>query len=245
MVLVRYVLWIAPNLLILPILAKFLRSGFRRRLPLFLTYLLYQLVEFLILLGIDLLPFFSVRQYQWAYVLGQGITSLLKFAIVAELAEDLLASRSPLAPTLKTLLRWVAAGLLLAGAAGSALLVRSDLARVETVFTVLSLWSNLVLAGLLVFLFVFGNLFKIAWRGFSAGVALGFGIFASVEVAAAAARAHSVLVDSLSTAAYFVCVLVWFGYTVLPERVPPSSEGIPKKADLEIWGHDLERMVRR
>jgi hypothetical protein len=31
----------------------------------------------------------------------------------------------------------------------------------------------------------------------------------------------------------------------LPETVSPSSEGIPKKADLEIWEHDLGRMVRR
>jgi hypothetical protein len=245
MLFLRYALWIAPNLLILVILVRFVRSGLKKRLPLFFTYLVYQLLEFIVLLGVNLLPFFSFRQYQWAYVFGQGIASILKFAIVTELADDLLASRSALAATLEKLLRWVAAALLLAGATGSALLFRSDLARVESVFNVLNLWSNLVLAGLLVFLFLFGHLFSIAWRGFSAGVALGFGIFASVELATASARAQSVLLDSVNTAAYLVCVLVWLGYMFFPEKGAAAAEAGLKKADLEIWEQDLGRMVRR
>ena len=245
MIFLRYALWIAPNLLILAILVRFVRSGFRARLPLFFCYLVYQLIEFGVLLAIDLLPFFSVRHYQWAYVFGQGITSLLKFAIVTELADNLLVSRSALTPTLKTLLRWIAAGLLLAGAAGSALLFRSDLARVESTFGVLNLWANLVLAGLLVSLFVFGSFFSIAWRGFSAGVALGFGVFASVELATAAARVDSILVDSINTAAYLACALVWLGYMFLPEKAPPHTEAAIEKADLDIWEQDLGRMVRR
>jgi hypothetical protein len=250
MLFLRYYLWIAPNVLLGIVLVRFLRLRLQRRLPFFFTYIVFQLVEFVIMFTINFSPSFSLLQFQWAVVIGLGISALLKLAIVYEVANDLLVSRSVLAPFLKRLLRWIGAFLLLVSAVGSAVLTQSSLERVENVFHVVDLSSNVVLVGLLLVLFLFRKVFLITWRGCTAGIALGFGVFASVELATAALRVEygrtgQIIIDLISMAAYQVCVLVWLVYFFLPERFPTSTGTGLQTSELESWDQELERLAQR
>jgi hypothetical protein len=201
------------------------------------------------MLTINFSPAFSLLQYQWAFVIGLGISALLNLAIVYEVANDLLVSRSVLAPFLKRLLRWIAAFLLLVSAVGSALLTNSSVKRVENIFHVMDLSSNVVLVGLLLVLFLFRKVFLISWRGCTAGIALGFGVFASVELATVALRVEygksEIVIDAVSMAAYQVCVLIWLVYLFLPERPPTSTGTGLQTSELESWDQELERLAQR
>jgi hypothetical protein len=249
MLFLRYYLWIAPNVLLGIVLVRFLRLRLQRRLPFFFTYIVFQLVEFVIMFTINFSPTFSALQYEWAVVIGLGISALLKLAVVYEVADDLLVSRSVLAPFLKRLLRWIAAFLVLVSAVGSAVLTRSSVERVENVFHVLDLSSNVVLVGLLLVLFMFRKVFLISWRGCTAGIALGFGVYASVELATVALRVEygrsEMVIDAISMAAYQVCVLIWLVYFFLPERLPALTGTGLQTSELESWDQELERLAQR
>ena len=245
MLFVRYALWIVPNVLVGLVLIKFLRSRLQMRFPFFLAYLIYQLIEFILLFTVNILPWFSASQYQWFFVAGQGIATVLKFAILYEVTNDLLAHHSSLGVPLRRLLRWIAALTLLAGSAGSALLLRPSFAQVENAFSALNLLSNTVLSGLLVCMFVFRKFFSIPWAGFSAGIALGFGIFASVELAASALRIRNIFVDSVTMVAYLICVAVWLTYLFRRDSVGSGQPMNLQKTDMDSWSHQLEKMVNR
>jgi hypothetical protein len=240
-----YFLWVAPNLVLAGVLWCFKRLQLRRSYPLFFAYLIYQLLEFTLLLGMNFLPWFTSSQYRWVYVAGRGVTGLLKFAIVYEVSEHLVLERSALSSILKRMLRWSAAILLMAGAAGSALLFESNLDRVANVFSGLNLLSNVVLTGLVLFLFAFRRVFQIEWRGVSAGIALGFGIFTSLELAIAALQVESRVADLCRMAAFLICTLVWLGYLLRRPTIVARTESSVRKSDLDLWNQELGRMVRR
>ena len=249
MLFLRYYLWIAPHVLLGIVLFRFLRLRLQRRLPFFFTYIVFVLVDFVIMFTINFSPAFSLLQFQWAFVIGLGISTFLKLAVVYEVANDLLVSRSVLAPVLKRLLRWIAAFLVLVSAVGSAVLTRSSVERVENVFHVLDLSSNVVLVGLLLVLFMFRKVFLISWRGCTAGIALGFGVYVSVELATVALRVEygrsEMVIDAISMAAYQVCVLIWLVYFFLPERLPALTGTGLQTSELESWDQELERLAQR
>jgi hypothetical protein len=248
--LLRYFLWIAPNALLVVVLAKFLYLRLHRRFPLFCAYLVYQLVHFVVMLTINFVPSFTVVQYQWAAVYGQGISSLLKFAIIYEVADDLLVSRSALTPILSLSLRWITASLLLVAAIASGFLFRAGLERVTNVFAILAVSSNMILVGLLLLLFVFKRAFHVAWQNYTTGIMLGFGIFACIELASSAFRVEygtkgNIIVDLIGMAGYLICVLTWFLYLFLPESAPQLPRATLRMSELEAWDQELQRMARR
>jgi hypothetical protein len=79
---------------------------------------------------------------------------------------------------------------------------------------------------------------------------LGFGVFASVELATAALRVEygksgDIVIDLISMAAYQVCVLVWLVYFFLPERLPALTGTGLQTSELESWDQELERLAQR
>ena len=97
---------------------------------------------------------------------------------------------------------------------------------------------------------LFAEALRLSWRSFMMGIALGFGVSASVGVTTSALRPHvgqsgSIIIDLIQMAAYQVCVLVWLGYLVMPERVPQITIKALQKKDIELWNQELQKMVQR
>src|SRR5947208_9725 len=93
------------------------------------------------------------------------------------------------------------------------------------VFEILDFFSSLIIAGMLIFLFVFSRALHISWRNRITGVALGFGIMACVNLSTAALRSELgksgfVAVDITQMAAFHVSVVVWLVYLLLSELMP-------------------------
>ena len=106
----------------------------------------------------------------------------------------------------------------------------------------------IIQAGLLLFLFLFSRMFGLSWRSYTFGIALGFGIFASTELAGWTVRLTALtehskdLLDLLPTGSYHVSVLVWLGYLVAAEKpVGAATYTVP---EMDQWSGELERSPR-
>jgi hypothetical protein len=250
MLFLRYYLWIAPHLLLAFLLVVSLRRGLQNRLPVFFSYVVFELVEFVALFALNLLPAVSRAQYIRAYVFGLVVSTFLKFGIVYELCSDLLASHLSLTATLRPLMRWVAAVLVFVGALVAASLPGAGLQNVTDIFHVLQVSSNVVMVGLLIVLFLFTKFFRISWRSSATGVALGFGVFAAAEVATAALRAKfadpgNVIIDLLQMGAYHACVVIWVFYVALLKPAQDFVGAGLQKSDIQFWDQQLQRMEQR
>ncbi len=246
----QHYLLIGPHVLLGLVLVGIIRRNWVKQLPFFSIYVAFELAQFLTLLIVDKLTTLSLTSYRWLLVCGLGISYILQFGVLYELANGLLLSRSVLAPALRSLFRYAAAVLLLAAATASAILSRLDLGQAANVFQVLDLSAAVIQCGLLIVLFVFTRAFHISWRGPAAGVALGFGIAASLELATAALRGYFgvsgfIATDIAGMVAYHVCVVVWLIYVFLPESVPAFAGSGLQKSEIEFWDQKLQRMVRR
>lgn len=251
MLFLRYYLWIAPHLLLVPVLVGLVRRRLHKQFPIFSSYLVFELAQFLALITISVfLPSSSITSYRWALAFGIGIAAFLRLTVIYELADELFVSRSSLAVDLRTRLRWLVAVLLLLAAGTCGALIKAKMDRATNIFQVLDFSSSVIQAGLLVTLFLFARVLRISWRSGVAGIALGFGILSTLDLGSAAlrgtfGRSSYIAVDVVQMAAFHVCVLVWLVYFLLPESVPRFAGKGLKKPDLEFWDQELQRMVRR
>jgi len=103
--------------------------------------------------------------------------------------------------------------------------------------------------GLLVSLFLFSRYFVLTWRSHAFGIALGLGVFASVELATSAMRLYfkssGRIFDDVNLAIYQLCVLIWMFYLMSPAREPKSRGSALPDYDLEIWNRELQRLIQQ
>ncbi len=114
---------------------------------------------------------------------------------------------------------------------------------------------RMIQLGLLVGLFAFSSYFALSWRNHVFGIALGYGLYASVNLCAVAVvgfvgpkrlgLAYPItIIDGLA----FICtLLLWLTYLLRPDRgslyqtVPPSTA----KPDLKHWEEALTDLMKR
>jgi hypothetical protein len=103
----------------------------------------------------------------------------------------------------------------------------------------------IIQAGLLLFLFLVSRIFGLPWHSCAFGIAFGFGVFASTELAVSALHLtdlteHSKdLLDLLPTGSYHVSVLVWLGYLLAADK--PVSAATYSVSEMDQWSGELER----
>jgi hypothetical protein len=91
--------------------------------------------------------------------------------------------------------------------------------------------------------------FRLSWRSIAYGIAFGLGIFATVALAAGAARLWTGFVaghayDFVVMAAYNCSSVVWLVYVLLPEKVHRNLNDLPQH-DLEQWNAELQRLLQQ
>lgn len=250
MIFASYYLWIAPHILLGIFLISLLRRRLQLQLPIFVGYVVFELVQFVILFTIFLHSPFQADLYKWTLVFGEGISSILELGVIYELANELMLSGSSLRLVLRPVMQAALALLVLGAALGSGAFSGISVQRVINIFEVVNFSSNLIEAGMVLTLFVFARAFRVSWNSWVAGVALGFGISASVDLISAALRAEwgrqaFIAVDLTQMASLHICVVIWLVYLFLADRTPHFPEGKVKISDLELLDQELQRMVQR
>jgi hypothetical protein len=103
--------------------------------------------------------------------------------------------------------------------------------------------------GLLMFLFFFSSVFGLHWRRHEFGIALGLGIFVSVELVNLTMTTHlgPIVAQSFGIIrgiTFDLSLLIWLGYILIPERVAVRAE-LPKRVQLEQWNQAMMELIKQ
>lgn len=253
MLFLSWYLWVAPHILVGVCLVRLLRGSRPHPLPIFLCLLTVQVIGFLCLLVATLLTLRFPAAESWydhINVADLVASGLLTLGVIYELTDELALSRFSVRDAIHSLMRWTLAVLLLVAAIISALLQTGGLRSTWRIFQMMDFSGSLIKIGLLLVLLLFTRVLRVSWRSLPAGIALGFGVYGSVELAAATLFStvgqgkNLVLLNAVRMSAYHVCVLIWLIYIFLPSEPPSFTGRRPDRTDLEAWDEELRKIVR-
>ena len=242
---VLYYLWVAPHILLAVVPVVMFVRRLHKNFPIFFLYTLYEMLGFLLRFVVYVVSTRPGTLYRYVFIATLAGSTALRFGVIQEVFNNVFRDYTRLETVASVSMRWLT-GLLVVAAvvvafyssgtvsdnlmAGVALLTRS---------------VTIIQAGLLLFLFLLSRMFGLSWRSFTFGIALGFGILASTELAMSAARLTDVtehskeLLDLLPTGSYHVSVLVWLGYLLRAEKpVGAATYPVP---EMDQWSGELER----
>jgi hypothetical protein len=246
---ISYVIWVAGGLGNAIALWLMFRRRLLRAFPFFFSYLTFHIIE-------GALSVFFYRhfgRYSWAYLYewwaAQAIGIGVRFGIIWEIFSHVFRPYEGLRHAGTVGFRW-AAVLLLAAAIIAAIAGPShepDFALKGAVVLERSL--DVVQCGLLVLLLLFASYFALTWRNYVFGIALGFGVIATLELLAAALATQfrhfsDMILNSLPRIAYAGATIIWVVY--LAQREPSRLElkALPQH-DLEKWNQELLELLHR
>ncbi|HEV8047118.1 MAG TPA: hypothetical protein VGP35_05285 [Terriglobales bacterium] len=245
-----YYLWVGPHLLLASILVAMFLRRLHRQFPMFFLYAAFEMLQCGVLLGISLSPIGFDPPYTTVYSIGLAISTVIRFAVISELYRHFFRRY----PALNGPGRYLFCGSIVV------LLVIAAIVGVSAPSTSSNFLFNATYAldravsvlqcGLLISLFAFSRYFALSWRSHAFGIALGLGIFASVELATSCVWLHlgyfgDRAVNLFTMATYHLCVLIWMFYLIRRERVMSYVLTPLPKNDLEIWNNELQRLVQR
>ncbi|MGA3318417.1 MAG: hypothetical protein ABSC64_18515 [Candidatus Korobacteraceae bacterium] len=238
--LLDYVLWLAGTLMQLGVLVAMYRRGLHREYPYFFNYTVLQILSGPILV---LLQRHSYSMYYWGYYVSAALSALISFAVLQEIFHDAFRPYEALRDLSVILFRWSALVVLLVGVMWA--ITATQPSRVDAITNGILLVQRsvrLMQCGLVFFLLLFSEYLGISRRHVLFGIALGFGIFASVNMLFAAAASHGTFVPAtvlrqINSGAYNVAVMIWLGYTAL---APARSSVAVAAARSKDWNYALE-----
>lgn len=245
-------LWLGPQVLQAALAIFLWRRGLHKLFPFFFAYLIFGAIEQFTLYGLDVLPSVSSETFWKAFWAGAIIEGAIKFAVIGELFFHLLQSRPAIAKLGRRLIGGAGAALLLVAVAAAAYtpLVHRQLVSISRAHVLLQS-SYVVDCGLALFLFLFAAYFHLVWNHRAFGIVLGLSIVWCEHMAAWALSASgtwfdkSYLLDFVNTATYHVCVLIWFYYLLVPQKVATTSAVSLPENNLDIWNRELERLLQQ
>lgn len=238
--LVDYVLWIAGPIMQVGVLVAMYRRGLHRDYPYFFNYTILQVVSEPILFVIQR---YSYDMYYWGYWTSIALSALISFAVLQEIFHDAFRPYEALRDLSVILFRWSALVVLLVGVMWA--ITAPHTGRVDGVTNGILLVQRsvrLMQCGLVFFLLLFSEYLGISRRHVLFGIALGFGIFASVSMLCATAVAHATFLHTavlreINSAGYTVAVMIWLGYTAL---APARSRVAVATVRSQDWNYALE-----
>jgi hypothetical protein len=254
--LVRY-LWAATPALQALVIAAMVRRRLHRDFPWFFRYAAYNAVSNLLNVSLFLAHRLDGTAVAYALFVQELGCIILRFAVIYELF--ILATRPY--PALRNTAHWVfricMAALILGGVA-----LAASYRWVPTNSLVLGSLNvgdrtvDVIQCGILLLLLVLSNYLHLSWRDYASGIAIGLGVYASVDLSIASIlvytsklpvdqqRLVAFRVSILSISTYLLCNVMWLVYALLPERVSTVVSTIPEH-DLNAWDHELQRLIRR
>lgn len=241
-----YALWVAPALLMATIAAVMRRRRLHRELPAFFCYAIFIALRTPILFVVF---HRNPRAYSYLYWIAEAGSAVLGFATIHEVFRCLFRGREAPGRLGGLFFRWTAGLFVLLAVVAAALAYQSDASWMEAAVLPLTQGVRLVQCGLLLFLFVFSYFSGLAWRNYVLGIALGFGLFASVQLASAAMQAHLGMVNYqtwrwVNMISYNCAVLVWLTYLLAPQGAEDAAR-VPVTSEVKSWNQALLQLLLR
>jgi len=238
--LIDYVLWFFAPTIQLGVLVAMYRRGLHREYPSFFNYIILQAASDPIL---AVLMKSSYAFYYWGYWISAALSALVSFAVLQEIFKSAFRPYEALRDLSVILFRWSALVILLVAGMWAISSIRTDQVDMlrNSIFLV-DRSIRLMQCGLVFFLLLFSEYLGISRRSMLFGIALGFGLFASVSMLVSAGMshpwvAHLAIMRWIKSATYDLAVVLWMGYTLF---APVRSEATLTMVRSKEWNDALE-----
>jgi hypothetical protein len=218
-----------------------------REFPCFFGYTAFHVFRYVALFTVRRTT--SQAMYFESYWLAQLVSAVLGFAVIHEIYQHVFVNYEALRRLGALLFRWAAGVLLVLTVLAAASAPGADANRLSAAAFLLERSVRVMQCGLLVFLCLLAAYFGLSWRRPVFGMALGFGVFASIELVAATLRAHIgtsaaqiwQIVNSLS---YTAAVIIWASYFVARQPAARNVE-LPARTEVDKWNQALLQLLHR
>jgi len=230
------------------------RRNLRREFPIFVYYILWTAAASTGLLLMNYAPYVSGDEYAMGYVFGVAVGNILSFGVIYEVFRYMLRGYPALRATGTTLFAWATIALLVVVVALAWYSPAQGEGHFMSGLFLLERTINIVMCGLLLFVFLFCGYFGLSRRSLVSGITLGLGILASLGLATTAIRSqieagtrnqYTEIMELITQAAFLASVLIWFAYLLLPERTPRTVVKTLPTHDLETWNQELQRLLHQ
>ncbi|HWZ83878.1 MAG TPA: hypothetical protein VNW47_14700 [Terriglobales bacterium] len=206
--------WVAGPALQIVLLTFMVQRKAQSVFPRFFSYIVFQVLKSAVL-------FVTFRyfpdNYFDAYWTGNAISVLLAVAVMDEILNHLLKQYGGIQTLGVTIFRWACGLLLLLAIVGAPSSQDGSTERIVAAVLAFERSVRLMQCGLFVLLMLLCRVLKDNWRQPVFGIALGYGIFASVEVILISfvmfgGESHGSVVSLIKSAAFNAVTLIWIGY---------------------------------
>ena len=238
----------------IPLLSLLLLVMRRRKLhpelPFYFTYLAWVLGSSLALAPLDWWKA-NPRVYWWFFYgswLVFVVSMSLGFLVIYELFGSVFKPYAAFRERAPSLFRWAGAGLLLLAALLVYFSPGTEAVRVTRALLDLNLVLRFVQAGLLVLIVICVVWLGIPWRQPVLGIALGFGLYALVDVARTVVRLNTGWwgdqVNSLLPATAYTCAAIVWAISLLRQPVEAGVPALPR-TEVKQWNRALSHLLQR
>lgn len=237
--LLTYITWLLGPILETALLVVMVRRGAKSRFPRFFAYILFQVLKSAVLFLIYHYYSYDSENYFYAYWTGNAVSVLLSMTVLDEIWRSLFRGYDGIQSLGSTLFRWACAVMILIAIVGAATFQQSSADRVLTVVLALDRNMRQMQCGVFLLVLLLCRTFRNFWRDHVFGIALGFGVFAGVELALVTflsrfGEGHIASVSLIKSMAYTAVLSLWIGYLRRPEAI---RERMPSQVTL--WNSAL------
>ncbi len=242
-----YVNWLAGPLLQITLLIFMVRREFHRVFPRFFSYILFQTLKSACLFVVYR---YFPESYFDAYWTGNAISVIFTVAVMDEILHSLFREYGGIQILGTTIFRWSCGLLLLLAILGALSGSETGGDRVVAAVFAFDRSLRLMQVGLFLLLMLLCRLLRNCSRQQVFGIALGFGVFASVELILVSivmwhGNGQAAIVSLLKSTAYNAVTLVWIGYLKQqPQAVPCQRSRQLRTRILSVWHWPRQPLCR-
>jgi hypothetical protein len=247
--LVLFYLWIAPHVLLAAVGVLLWKRRLHINFPAFVLYVWYEIAEFILLFTISVKGLNQGAWYSRIFLGTLAISVVLRFGIIQEIFNNVFCGRGPVETLAAVSLRWTT-GFLLVAAVLCAIFVSGQTSdNLIADLAWLGRGIAIIQCGLVLFLLGFSRVYGVTVQSYVFGIALGFGVLSSVELANWALHSGELsestarVLNLLTTGGYHIAVLIWLGYLFARARVIVQPRELPV-GDVHHWNAELERFLQ-
>jgi len=221
-----YVNWLAGPLLQITLLIFMVRRQVRMVFPRFFSYILFQTLKSACLFGVYR---YFPENYFDAYWAGNALSVIFTVAVMDEILRSLFREYGGIQSLGTTIFRWSCGLLLLLAILGAWSTSEAGADRVVAAVFAFDRSVRLMQVGLFLLLMLLCRIFRNCSRQQVFGIALGFGVFASVELVLVSivmwyGNGQAAMISLLKSTAYNAVTLVWIGYLKQQPQLVPKVE---------------------
>jgi hypothetical protein len=222
-----YVNWLAGPLLQITLLILMVRRKSHKVFPRFFSYILFQTIKSACLFVVY--RCFSPESYFDAYWTGNALSVIFTVAVMDEILRSLFKEYGGIQILGTTIFRWSCGLLFLLAILGALSSSETGADRVVAAVFSFDRSVRLTQVGLFLVLMLLCRFLRNYSRQQVFGIALGFGVFASVELILVSivmwyGSGQAAIISILKSTAYNAVTLVWIGYLKQQPQLVPRVE---------------------